>query len=108
MACFETALISTLTPFNTMDKGDRKVEKLEVEDEEIRRSRIRMLTSKHPNQKNMLNVMPSESYFEKLNSSSRTTNFASQPVLPKKFDFGDRTTFNVKPPTERMWFYISV
>ena len=38
---------------------------------------------------------------EKLNSSSHTTNFASQPVL-QKFDFGDRTTFAVKPPTERM------
>ena len=43
----------------------------------------------------------SESYLEKLNSSSHTTVFASQPIL-QKFDFGDRTTFAVEPPTERM------
>ena len=36
----------------TMDEGDRKVvEKLDVEDEEGRRSRIRMLASKHPAKK---------------------------------------------------------
>ena len=35
-----------------MDEGDRKVvERLDVEDEESRRSRIRMLTFKHPAKK---------------------------------------------------------
>jgi hypothetical protein len=63
-----------------MDEGDRKVvEKLDVEDEDSRRCRI-------------------QSYLEKLNSSSHTVS-ASQPVL-QKFDFGDRSTFTVKPPTE--------
>ena len=57
----------------------------------------------------MLIYLPSqrtESYLEKLNSSSHTVGSASQPVL-QKFDFGDRSTFAVKPPTERMVFSLA-
>ncbi|KAF8808670.1 hypothetical protein BYT27DRAFT_7137134 [Phlegmacium glaucopus] len=67
-----------------MDEGGNStrkvVEKLDVEDEETRQTRI-------------------QSYLEKLNSSSHTTNLASQPAF-QTFDFGDRTTFDVKPPTD--------
>ena len=53
--------------------------------------------SKHPITSLMF-VARSESSLEKLNSSTHATNFATQPTL----DFGDKTTFAVKPPTERM------
>ena len=53
-----------------------------------------------PKNTNLMARYDLESYLEKLNSSSRTSNFASQPVL-QNLDFGDRTTFTVKPPTER-------
>ncbi|KJA16415.1 hypothetical protein HYPSUDRAFT_147737 [Hypholoma sublateritium FD-334 SS-4] len=56
------------------------VETLEVEDEEHRQARI-------------------QAYLEKLNASSQTRTF-SQPQGMPKFDFGDRTTFPIKPPTE--------
>ncbi|PPQ92581.1 hypothetical protein CVT25_007273 [Psilocybe cyanescens] len=62
------------------DITPRGVEKLDVEDEEDRQARI-------------------QSYLEKLNASSQTRNFARPSGIPE-FNFGDRTTFSVKPPTE--------
>ena len=51
-------------------------------------------------------VLSTESFLEKLNSSSstRTKDFArtTSPSGTHKFDFGDRTTFPVGPPSERM------
>ena len=48
-----------------------------------------------------------ESFLEKLNSSSatRTKDFATTtfPSGTHGFDFGDRTTFLVGPPSERMF-----
>ncbi|KAF8972147.1 hypothetical protein BDZ97DRAFT_1752749 [Flammula alnicola] len=55
-------------------------EKLDVEDEETRQARI-------------------QSYLEKLNASSQPRDSTLPSGIPR-FDFGDRTTFPVKPPTE--------
>lgn len=48
----------------------------------------------------MANTFISESYLEKLNSSAQATR-AFDPV--PQFDFGDRTTFPVKPNSERAY-----
>ncbi|PPQ72996.1 hypothetical protein CVT26_014512 [Gymnopilus dilepis] len=67
-----------------MDEGPntalKVVEKLDVEDEEARQARI-------------------QTYFEKLNTSTKTEDFTRPSGIPR-FDFGDRTTFPVNPPTE--------
>ena len=100
---FKHWLLSNRVGIMEGNSAGKAVEKLDVEDEETRHRRIRMPASKHSVKKKMLIYCLSydpESYLEKLNSSSHTTVF--EPVL-KKFDFGDRTTFSVKPPTERMF-----
>ncbi|KAF8910536.1 hypothetical protein CPB84DRAFT_1812685 [Gymnopilus junonius] len=67
-----------------MDEGTHStrkvVEKLDVEDEETRQARI-------------------QSYLEKLNASTNAKDFTHPSGIPQ-FDFGDRTTFPVNPPTE--------
>ncbi|KAF8181265.1 hypothetical protein BJ912DRAFT_979897 [Pholiota molesta] len=65
-----------------MDKDGtrRAVERLDVEDEEHRQARI-------------------QAYLEKLNLSSHSRDFTGQAGVPK-FDFGDRRTFPIEPPTE--------
>ncbi|KAF8150110.1 hypothetical protein B0H34DRAFT_666655 [Crassisporium funariophilum] len=67
-----------------MDEGDHStmkvVEKLDVEDEESRQDRI-------------------QNYLERLNSSSHP-NDSQPPISFSKFDFGNRTTFAMEPPSE--------
>ncbi|KAF9473807.1 hypothetical protein BDN70DRAFT_816710 [Pholiota conissans] len=65
-----------------MDNGrpPKAAERLDVEDEDDRQARI-------------------QAYLEKLNASSRSREFSEPAGLPK-FDFGDRRTFPIEPPTE--------
>ncbi|KIJ94530.1 hypothetical protein K443DRAFT_35520, partial [Laccaria amethystina LaAM-08-1] len=55
-------------------------ERLEIEDEDDKHERIRQI-------------------LENLNSSSATTSSARDPDFPR-FDFGDRKTYEVPPPSE--------
>jgi hypothetical protein len=70
---------------------------LDVEDDEQRQSRIRTLNY-HNTPHFQAHTLVIESYLEKLNTSTQTSRpFDATP----KFHFGDRTTYPVKPNSER-------
>lgn len=77
---------------------NKKLERLEVEDEEEREQRIRKYTY---TTLSILIQHPKESILEKINADSQPPNTVQPQPGPPKFDFGDRTTFAVAPPTER-------
>lgn len=95
------------------DFGDarqsRKVEILEVEDEDARVRRFRELQPSLCSFSELIICI--ESIFEKLNSSSPSSHVPTRhgPGMPSfQFDFGERKTWAVEPPSERMPISLSL
>ena len=86
-----------------MSSSDHRPQTLEVEDAEQRQKRLRMCSvfppfSSHPTQCDFLFLFGSaEAILERLNGEGPST--GESPNL--SFDFGDRRTFAMEPPTER-------
>ena len=76
-------------------------QKLEAEDAEQRQRRLRAVQSHVLQGFELTSGLPTENILERLNGDGPTT--SESPHL--SFDFGDRTTFAMEPPTERTSVY---
>ncbi len=85
-----------------MSSSDHRPQTLEVEDAEQRQKRLRMCSVfppffSRPTQCGFFLVWSTEAILERLNGEGSST--GESPNL--SFDFGDRRTFAMEPPTER-------
>jgi len=77
----------------------QKAQKLEIEDEEERQHRIGTFSVINEDKSSPISI---ESLLESLNSNSTTDPLLKPTTTANTFDFGDRTTYPVEPPTARM------
>ena len=89
------------TTRNDFTKGKTRAhERLDVEDDERRQQRMRMWPAVYAFSHMLTHSSPADDMFAHLESKSPP----HARDVPRSFDFGDRRTFMVEPPTERVCF----